>query len=102
MSFTLVMVEEHSRRTVQLRDDDPLDTINHKGTVVCHERNLSHVDFLLLDVLDGLVAGVFIVDHQTHFYSQRYGVSDAAQLTFFNIKNRFTQSIAYILEGRIP
>ena len=50
-----VVVEEHARRTMQLRDDHALGAVDDEGAGVGHERNLAHVDFLLLDVLDHLL-----------------------------------------------
>src|SRR3546814_3520524 len=54
MGLAAVVVEEHARRTVQLRDDDALGAVDDEGAVVGHERDLAHVDLLLLHVLDGL------------------------------------------------
>ena len=46
-----VVIKEHARRTVQLRHDDALGTVDDEGAVVRRERQFAHVDFLLLDVL---------------------------------------------------
>ncbi|MGY3367081.1 hypothetical protein ACVWZL_004206 [Bradyrhizobium sp. GM2.4] len=61
MGLALVVVEEHARRTVHLRDDDALGAVDDEGAVHRHERDVAHVDVLLLDVLDRLRAG-FLVD----------------------------------------
>ena len=54
MGLALVVIEEHTRRAVQLGDDDALGAVDDEGAVVGHERQFAHVDFLLLDVLDRL------------------------------------------------
>ena len=74
MGFAFIVVEEDARAAVQLGDDDPLGTIDDKGTVVGHERNFAHVDFLFLDVLDGAGSCFTVVQNQTNFNAQRRGV----------------------------
>ena len=70
MGLALVVVEEHARRTVHLRDDDALGAVDDEGAVVRHERHVAHVDVLLLDVLDGLGAGIRV--HIEHDQAQRH------------------------------
>src|SRR6185369_5926543 len=53
---TLVMIEEHARRAVELRDGHALRAVHHERAVLGHERDLAEVDLLLLDVLEGLRA----------------------------------------------
>ena len=60
MGFALVVVEEHARRTVHLRNDDALGAVDDEGAIRRHERHIAHVNVLLLDVLDRLCAGVDI------------------------------------------
>jgi hypothetical protein len=60
-----VMLEEDTRRTVQLGNDDPLGPVDDEGPVGRHERNFAHVDFLLLDFLD-CIRRFAIHDHQAH------------------------------------
>ena len=57
MGLALVVIKEDTRRTVQLRHDDTLGTVDHKGTIVRHQGQFAHVDFLFLDVLDLLGVG---------------------------------------------
>src|SRR5690606_23691607 len=52
VGLATVVVEEHTRGTVQLGNDHPLGTVDDEGTVLGHERNFAHVHFLLFDVLD--------------------------------------------------
>mmetsp|Transcript_23362 Transcript_23362/g.55500 ORF Transcript_23362/g.55500 Transcript_23362/m.55500 type:complete len:350 (+) Transcript_23362:7583-8632(+) len=54
VGLALVVLEEHARRTVQLRHDDALGAVHDEGAVVGHERHFAHVDLLLLDLLDRL------------------------------------------------
>ncbi len=70
MGLALVVVEEHARRTVHLRDDDALGAVDDEGAVHGHERDVAHVDILLLDVLHRLGAG-FLVDIE-HDEAQRH------------------------------
>ncbi|VGP76385.1 hypothetical protein SB00610_03712 [Klebsiella quasipneumoniae subsp. similipneumoniae] len=98
MSLTFVTVKEDARATVQLRNDNTLGTVDDKGTVVGHERDFAHVDFLFFNVFDGAFRRFALVDHQTQFYAQRCRVSHATDLTFFNVKNRFAQTVADVLQ----
>ena len=52
VSYThlFVGVKEDARTTVQLGNDNTLSTVDNKGTVVRHERNFAHVDFLFFNV----------------------------------------------------
>ncbi len=70
MGLALVVVEEHAGRAVHLRDDDALGAVDDEGAVHGHERDVAHVDVLLLDVLDRLRAG-FLVDIE-HDEAQRH------------------------------
>jgi hypothetical protein len=53
--LALVVLEEHARRAVQLRDDDALGAVDDEGALVGHQGHLAHVDLLLLHFLDHLV-----------------------------------------------
>ena len=55
VGLATVVVEEHTRTTVQLGDDNALGTIDYEGTVLGHQGDLPHINFLLLDIFDGLV-----------------------------------------------
>ena len=80
MRLALVVIEEHAGRTMHLRNDDALGAVDDEGAVIGHERDVAHVDILLLDVLHRLGAGLFVdIEHdqpQRHF--QRRCVSHAA------------------------
>ncbi len=98
VGLTFVTVKEDARATVQLRNDNTLGTVDNKGTVVGHERDFAHVDFLFFNVFNGAFRRFALVDHQTQFYAQRCRISHATDLTFFNIKNRFAQTVADVLQ----
>ena len=51
-----VVVVEHAGRTVHLRHDHPLGAVDHEGAVVGHQRQVAHVDVLLLDVAHALAS----------------------------------------------
>ena len=70
MGLALVVIEEHARRTVHLRDDDALGAVDDERAVVGHERHVAHVDVLLLDVLDRAGAGIRV--HIEHDQAQRH------------------------------
>eukprot|EP00042_Codosiga_hollandica_P059795 m.920339 g.920339 ORF g.920339 m.920339 type:complete len:594 (-) comp63583_c0_seq1:122-1903(-) len=65
VGLALVVLEEHARRTVQLRHDDALGTVDDETAVVGHQGHFAHVDLLFLDLLDGLRLGRLTVidDH---------------------------------------
>ena len=73
-------LEEHAGRAVQLRNDDALGAVDDEGAVVGHQRNFAEEDFLLLDVADGLVAGlgILVENGQPDGDLERSGVGHAA------------------------
>src|SRR5581483_11637586 len=80
-------VEERARRAVQLRDDDALGAVDDEGAVLRHQRDVAEVDLLLLDVADGLHAGVGVLvpDHEADRDLQRHGVGHAALLALVDV-----------------
>ena len=79
MRLALVVVKEHAGRAVHLRDDDPLSAVDDERAVVGHERDVAHVDILLLDVLDRARAGLLVdIEHdEAQRHLERRGVSHA-------------------------
>ena len=49
------VIEEHAGRAVQLADNHALGAVDDERAVLGHQRNFAEVDFLLLDVANGLV-----------------------------------------------
>ena len=92
------MIEEHTGGAVQLGNDHTLSTVDDEGTVVGHQGNLPHVDFLLFNVLDGLVGRFLIVDDEANLHPQGAGISYTAQLTLIDVEYRVTQAYS----PRIP
>ena len=84
------MFEEHARRTVQLRHNHTLGTIDHEGSVVCHEWDFTHVDFFFLDVLDRLVGTFFFEQNQTDLDTQRRRIGVTTHDALFHIEYRLT------------
>ena len=53
--LALVVVEEDAGASVKLAHHDTLCAVDDEGPVLGHERDLTEVDLLLLDVADGLL-----------------------------------------------
>ncbi len=45
---------------MHLRNNHPFRAIDHEGSVVGHQRQVAHIDVLLLDIADRTCAGFFI------------------------------------------
>lgn len=101
VGLATVVVEEHTRRTVQLGHDHTLGTVDDEGTVLGHERNLAHVHFLLFDVLDRFVRRFFVENDQAHFHAQRHGEGHATQDALLDVERRLAQAIADVLQGGV-
>src|SRR5690606_37565367 len=100
VGFTAIMLEEDARRTVQLRYDHTLRTVDDERAGVGHERNFAHVHFLLFDFLDGGLADFAIHQDQAHLGTQRRSIGQATQLTFFDVEHGFAKHIAHELQTR--
>ncbi len=96
-----VVLEEHARRTVQLRDDDALGAVDDEGAGGGHERNLAHVDFLLLDFLDGFLRRFAVHDDQAHARAQRRGEGQAALLALLHVERGLAQHVLDVFETRV-
>ncbi|MCY1501411.1 hypothetical protein D9M68_354870 [compost metagenome] len=99
VGLATVVVEEHTRGTVQLGNDDALGTVDDEGTVLGHQGDFPHVDFLFLDVLDRFVRRFLVEDDQAHFYTQRDGEGHAAQHALLHVECRLAQAIADVFQG---
>src|SRR5208282_3201667 len=80
-------LKEHAGGAVKLADDDPLGPVDDEGAVFGHQRDIAEEDFLLLDVADGLCAGVrvFLIDGEPDGHLERGGVGHAALLAFAHV-----------------
>ena len=87
VGLALVVIEEHSGRAVHLRDDNAFGAVDDEGAVIGHERNVAHVDILLLDVLDRLGAGFFVdIEYdQAQRDLERRSVSHAALTALIDV-----------------
>ena len=102
MGLALVVVEEDARRAVHLRDDDALGAVDDEGAVVGHQRHFAHVDFLLLDVLDRLRAGLLVdIEHdQAERHLERRGIGHAALAALVDVVFGRIEVVADELEKR--
>src|SRR5690606_155967 len=63
-----------------------------------HERDLAHVDFLLLHVLDRLARRLAVVDHQAHGHAQRGAVAEATVAALALVEHRLAELVADVLQ----
>ena len=96
MGLALVVIEEHARRTVHLRDDDALGAVDDERAVHRHERNVAHVDVLFLDVLDGPRAGLLVdIEHdEAQRHLERRGIGHAALTALVDVVLRRLELVA--------
>ena len=95
MRLTLVVVEEHAGRAVHLADDDTLGAVDDERAVIRHQGHVTHIDGLLLDIADGLGAGILIEvpDDQPQRHLQRGGEGHAALDALLDVVFRLFQLI---------
>src|SRR5262245_3861777 len=102
MGLALVVVEEHAGRAMHLRYDHPLGAVDDEGAVVGHERDVAHVDILLLDVFHRLGAGLLVdIEHdeaQRHF--ERRGIGHAALAALVDVVFRGLEFVLDDFEHR--
>ena len=100
MGFTLVVVEEHTGRTMHLRDNHALRAVHDKRAHIRHQGHIAHVDVLLLDVANRPRTGFFIdIEHdQTECHLQRRRIRNVALLAFLNVVFRLFELVAYELQ----
>ena len=69
------------------RDDDPLGAVDDERPVLGHQRDVAEVDLLLLDVADGLDAGlgILVPDDEADRDLERHGVGHAALLALVDV-----------------
>ncbi len=101
VSLAAVMLEEDSRGAVQLRDDDALGAVDDEGAVAGHERDLAHVDLLLLHFLHGRLGSLAVHDGEAHFRAQRGGEGEAALLALDHVEGRLAERVAHELQAGV-
>ena len=84
---------------MQLADDDTFGTVNDKSTVFSHQRNFTEIDFLFLDVPNGLSTGLFvdIPSYEAYLDLDRRSKGHSALVAFFHVILRSTEFVGYIL-----
>src|SRR3546814_15624569 len=93
MRLALVVVEEHARRTMQLRDDDALGAIDDERAVVGHQRHFAEIDLLFTHVLDALFLRLAIEDHESHRHLQRRGLGHRPDAELLSAEGRRANAI---------
>ena len=85
------------------RDDHALGAVDDEGAVLGHERDVAHIDVLLLDVLDRLGAGFLVhIEHdQAQRHLQRRGIGHGALLALLDVVFRVFEVVIDIFEERI-
>ncbi len=96
MALALVVIEEHARRAMHLRDDDALGAVDDEGAVLRHQGHVAHVDVLLFDIADRAGAGLFInvPNDEAQRDLQGRGKRDAALLAFLDVVFRRLELVA--------
>src|SRR5215475_13533667 len=81
---------------MHLRHDHPLGAVDDEGAVVGHERDVAHVDVLLLDVLDRARTRVLVdIEHdQAQCHLERRRIGHAALAAFVHVIFRRLELIA--------
>ena len=102
MGLALVVIEEHAGRAVHLRNDHALGAVDDEGAVVGHERDVAHVDILLLDVLDRLGAGLLVdIEHdEAQRHLERRGIGHAALAALVDVVFRRLEFVLDEFEHR--
>src|SRR5690606_5392834 len=100
MRLALVVVEEHARRTVHLRNNNTLGTGNDEGTAMRHQGHVAHVDVLLLDIADRAGTGFFVMipDYETERHLERRREGHSALLAFLDVVFRLFKLVANELQ----
>ena len=101
MRLAAIVLEEHSRRAVQLADDHALGAVDDERAGGGHERNLAHVDFLLLDLLDRGLGGFLVHDREPHLGAQRAREGQPALLALLHVEGGLAELVADELETGI-
>jgi hypothetical protein len=103
MRLSPIMLEEYTGRSVELRHDHPLGTVDNERAGIRHERNFAHINFLLLHLFHRVGAGrLAIHDDELHARSQRRRVSEPALLALLYVEWRMAEGIAHEFQPRVP
>ncbi len=86
---------------MQLGHDDTFGAVDDERPGGGHERNLAHVNLLLLDFLDRRLGCFLVHDREAHLGAQRGGKGQTALLTFLHIERGNAELKADKIEARI-
>jgi len=100
MGLALVVVKKDTGRTVELAHDDPFRSVDDKGPAFRHQGNFAKVDFLLLDVPDGLLlVAAFRVEHnKPHHDLQGRGIGHPLLNAFLDIVLHVSDLVTHKLQ----
>ena len=104
MGLAPVVVEEDSGRAVHLRDDDAFGAVDDEGSVFGHQRDVAHVDILLLGIAQGALAGGFVLveDVKAQRHLERGGVGHVAVAAFLDVVLRRLDFVIDEFQPRAP
>ena len=93
--FAFIMVKEHARRAVHLRNNNALSSVKDKSSFICHQRNIAHIDILFLNIMDRFCAGHFIgiPNNQTQGCFDGSSIGHITFDTFINVIFRLFEFI---------
>ena len=92
----LVVLENNSRRAVNLRNNDALCTVDDERSAVCHKRNIAHINVLLNDM-------TVIQERKinTGFQRNRIGQTFLLAFEFRKFNVRIIEFVIFKLKGHI-
>jgi len=96
VGFALVVLEEHTGRTVQLRHDHALGAVDDERALLGHERHFAHVDLLLFDFLDHLGlggGGLTVINDELHTGTNSRGKGQTTGLALAHIERWLGQVV---------
>jgi len=102
MGLAPVVIEENTRRTMQLAHHHPFRAVDDKGPVVGHQGQGPEIDILFLDVANGFLAGLLVdvVDHQADHDLQRRLVGHASCQAFLDVVLHLPEAVLHKLQRR--
>ena len=100
VGLALVVFEKYARRTVQLRNNHPLGTVDDERAFARHQGHLAHVDLLLFNFFDDFVLRgrcIAVINDQLHARAHSRRVGQTAGLAFAHIKRGLGQVVLRVL-----
>src|SRR5947207_10565788 len=101
MRLATVVLEEHARRAMELRNDHALRAVDDERAVFGHERDFAHIDLLLLHLLHRILRRLAIHDDEADASTERRAIRQPALLAFDDVERRRQQRIRNELETRV-